>query len=36
MLKKTTEDFIMEAKTIHGNKYDYSKSIYKGCKKNFV
>jgi hypothetical protein len=34
MLKKTTEDFIMEAKTIHGNKYDYSKSIYKGCKKN--
>lgn len=26
----TTEDFIREAKKIHGDKYDYSKSVYKG------
>lgn len=25
----TTEDFIIRAKEIHGNKYDYSKAIYK-------
>lgn len=25
---KTTEEFINEAKLIHGNKYDYSKTIY--------
>ena len=28
--KKTTEDFIKKAKTIHGNRYDYSKVVYKG------
>jgi ssDNA-binding Zn-finger/Zn-ribbon topoisomerase 1 len=28
---KTTEKFIEEAKLIHGNKYDYSKTIYKRC-----
>ena len=28
---KTTEDFIKEAKKIHGDKYDYSKTIYKGA-----
>ena len=28
---KTTEQFIQEAKLIHGNKYDYSKSIYVNC-----
>ena len=26
--KKTTEEFIREAKKIHGDKYDYSKTIY--------
>lgn len=29
MKKKTTEQFIKEAKTVHGNKYDYSKVTYK-------
>ena len=28
--RKTTEQFIKEAKKIHGNKYDYSKVEYKG------
>ena len=27
---KTTEEFILEAKEIHGDRYDYSKSIYVG------
>ena len=31
MKKKTTEQFIKEAKAIHGDKYDYSKVNYKGC-----
>ena len=26
--KRTTEEFIQEAQKIHGNRYDYSKSIY--------
>ena len=26
--KKTTEEFIEEAKKVHGNKYDYSKVVY--------
>ena len=30
--KKTTEDFIREAKAIHGDKYDYSQSKYLGAK----
>lgn len=30
-VKKTTEQFISEAKAINGDKYDYSKSIYKGA-----
>jgi hypothetical protein len=30
---KTTEDFIKLSKEIHGNKYDYSKSIYVSAKK---
>ena len=29
--KKTTEQFIIEAKIIHKNTYDYSKSVYKGA-----
>ena len=28
----TTEEFINKAKKIHGDKYDYSKVEYKGCK----
>jgi superfamily II DNA or RNA helicase len=31
--KKTTEQFIEEAKVIHGDKYDYSKVVYVGNKK---
>lgn len=27
---RNTEDFIKKAKQIHGNRYDYSKTIYKG------
>ena len=26
----TTEEFIKKAKAVHGDKYDYSKSIYNG------
>lgn len=33
MKKKTTEEFIEQAKAIHGDKYDYSKTEYQGCKK---
>ena len=29
--KKTKEQFIADAKKVHGNKYDYSKVEYKGC-----
>ncbi len=28
--KKTTERFIMDARKVHGDKYDYSKVVYKG------
>lgn len=28
MRKKTTEEFIREAKKVHGDKYDYSKTLY--------
>lgn len=31
--KKTNEEFIAEARKVHGNKYDYSKVDYKGNKK---
>ena len=30
MRKLTTEDFIKKAKEVHGDKYDYSKVVYKG------
>ncbi len=30
MAKKTTEEFIEKARTIHENKYDYSKVVYTG------
>lgn len=32
MAKKTTQEFIEKATLIHGDKYDYSKSIYTGAK----
>ena len=32
MKLKTTEEFINDSKKIHGNKYDYSKVVYKGNK----
>ena len=31
--KKTTEEFIEQARKMHGNKYDYSKVIYKATNK---
>ena len=31
-VKKTQEQFIEEAKKIHGDKYDYSKTVYNGIK----
>lgn len=34
MGKKTTEEFIEQAKKVHGNKYDYSQSIYTKCNDN--
>ena len=30
--KKTTDEFVQEAKEIHGDKYDYTKFIYIDCK----
>lgn len=32
MKKITTEEFILKSKSIHGNRYDYSKSEYNGMK----
>lgn len=29
---KTTEEFIMQAEAIHGDKYDYSETVYTGGK----
>ena len=31
MSKKTTKEFIKQAKAKHGRKYGYSKTIYTGC-----
>ena len=33
---KTTKDFIREAKEIHGNKFDYSKTIYRNSSEKVV
>lgn len=33
MRKKTTAEFIIEAKNVHGEKYDYSKTVYEGSLK---
>lgn len=32
----TTEEFIERAKTIHGDRYDYSKTIYKNCNDKLI
>ena len=29
---KTYEDFAKDARKVHGNKYDYSESVYNGCR----
>lgn len=34
VMKKTTEQFIEEAKAIHGDKYDYSETVYYGSRVN--
>ena len=31
-----TENFIKKAKSIHGNEYDYSKTIYKGSHEKII
>lgn len=36
MKKYTTEDFIKKAKEVHGDKYDYSKTIYVNSKQNVI
>lgn len=35
-LKKTTEQFIEEARAIHGDKFDYSRSIYSGSMRDIT
>lgn len=35
-IKLTTEEFIEKARKIHGNKYDYSKSIYTGINEKII
>lgn len=32
----TTQEFIEKARSLHGNKYDYSKAEYKGSKSNVI
>jgi len=34
--QKTTEDFIEKAVTVHGNKYDYSKTLYTSAKEKLT
>lgn len=34
--KKTTADFIADARAVHGNKYDYSKAVYTGALKKLI
>ncbi len=36
MKKKTTEEFILEAKKIHKDKYDYSKVVYTGIYEDII
>ena len=35
-LKKTTEQFVADAIHVHGNKYDYSKVVYKNSSEKVV
>lgn len=35
-IKKTTEQFIQEAKLVHGNRYEYNKVIYKSNNTNTI
>lgn len=32
----TTDKFIKKSKRVHGSKYDYSKSVYEGCKEKIT
>jgi hypothetical protein len=34
--KLTTKEFIKKSKQVHGNKYDYSKTVYKGAHMNVI
>lgn len=36
MRRLTTSEFIQKAKSVHGDKYDYSKVDYKGYYKKYV
>ena len=36
IVKRTTEDFINDARKVHGNKYDYSKVVYKNNKEKVI
>lgn len=36
MKKMTQEEFVKRASKMHGNKYDYSKSVYVGAKKKVI
>ena len=36
MKKLTQEEFIKRAKEIHGNKYDYSATVYENCRKKVI
>ena len=31
MGKKTLEQYILEARKVHGDKYDYSRAVYEGA-----
>lgn len=35
-MKKTTEEFIIEANKVHNNKYDYSKTVYTGANNKVI
>ena len=35
-IKITTQEFIVKAKKVHGNKYDYSKTNYVGSRNNII
>lgn len=33
---QSTEDFIKEARKVHGDKYDYSKTVYTGSHNKLI